>query len=91
VPLHTVPAVWQVRLLQQAWLVSPQATQLPLEQAVVVAVQVPLQQGWLAPPQVPHEPAAQVPRPPGQALPAPVQELFTQQPPLEQELPGQHG
>ncbi len=90
-PLQTLPLDRHVRLPQHGWPGPPQMAQVvPALQMVVGAVHSgPAQQGWPAPPQVPQEELAQVPPTFGQALPEPVQVLFTQQPDAEQALPAQ--
>jgi hypothetical protein len=75
---------------QHASFKPPHAWQRPLLHTIPPAVHTSrAQQGWLAPPQVPHEPALQIPPKLGQVEPAPVQTLFTQQPPLPQLPPAQ--
>ena len=81
VPQHAEPE--QVPPGQQGSPALPQAAQIPPRQAVFSAVQVfPEQHGPPAAPHVPHAPALQVPLPTGapQAMSAPTQMPFTQQP-----------
>jgi hypothetical protein len=70
----------------------PHDTQLDPSHTALVAVQTsPLQQLCPNPPQLPHEPLLQVPRPLVQLVLLALHVPCTQQPPLSQELPSQHG
>jgi hypothetical protein len=86
------PPLPHVRLLQQGWPAPPQAAQVPATQATDAAVHcagaMP-QQGCPEAPHVPQELFMQVPPTVGQVEPAPVQMLFTQQPPPAQLLAAQ--
>src|SRR6185312_10089241 len=99
-PLQATPSAVQVRPEQQGWPAAPQATQVVAEQVTPLPVQVvrPLppalgsvQHIWLDAPQVPQLPSLQVPPMLGHAEPDATQVRSTQQPPLEQPLPGQQG
>ena len=96
------PATWHspvppVALGQQAVPRSPHFAQVPPAHFVLGAVQTPApvlsgQQSWPCPPQLPHEPALHTPLPrPTQLPPSAMQMPETQQPPLLQLLPLQHG
>jgi hypothetical protein len=101
-PLQTAPATLQVPapplgLTQHGLPSSPHLAQLPPVHLVSGAVHTPApeleaQQGKPGPPQGPHAPAEHVPPPrPTQVAPTDMQMLVTQQPPLLQPLPSQHG
>jgi len=94
--LQTLP-VRHTSLLQQRWPRSPHAAQTLLRQSVYGAVQSTLlpQHAWPAFPHVPpwQPPPVQVPWPPGQVEPSPMQILLfcSQHPPFTHTLPAQQG
>lgn len=83
---------------QQGWPGPPQGLQTFEAQASPDAVQkladveVPMQHGWPEPPHEPHEPLAQVPRPPAHIAVAVVQVPPAQHEPAPPQRPlAQHG